>query len=115
MREIKFRSWAESTGFTEHTLSPGREVYIDPDTVSIQQYTGLKDKNGKEIYESDLIQDIDSGYIGQVVWDSDGVCFTTMFSEPDGRQTQWGFIPLGGEDNYCVVLGNIYETPELLQ
>jgi hypothetical protein len=66
------------------------------------QYTGLKDKNGKEIYEGDILKsDI---FTGQVIYYAP----TFMVVEKDG----WDMIT-NGED--YEIVGNIYENPELLK
>lgn len=70
MREIKFRAWVQ-TSLTDHTVGTMQFTHYDdgsinwellteeavkfPEDVHLMQYTGLKDKNGKEIYEADII------------------------------------------------------------
>jgi hypothetical protein len=70
---------------------------IEIDTKTIGQYTGLKDKNGKEIYEGDICLDIDG--IRRVVRYLDGSWSWQYYENP---QDHWE------------VIGNIYENPELL-
>jgi uncharacterized phage protein (TIGR01671 family) len=117
MREIKFRAWAKeqkimvySDDFTN--INPIKRLnaffhWIQDLKPELMQYTGLKDKNGKEIYEGDVI-----------VYDGD-------IDDPDSRyEIKWvdeiyGFqlsddIPISDVE-HLIVLGNIYENPELLK
>jgi len=72
---------------------------VDPKTVG--QYTGLKDKNGKEIYEGDVVRDYE-GVIHYVRWSVGDGCFDFTGS------------PYTLSDD-CEVIGNIYDSPELLK
>lgn len=75
----------------------------------IMQYTGLKDKNGKEVYEGDILKsDLDEVMIDTVEWDADGVSFHL-------KNVSTGFSQLRIEDWEWEVIGNIYENPELLK
>jgi len=66
----------------------------------LMQYTGLKDKNGVEIYEGDIVAFDNNGFNDKGVVIYDGPCFIVE-----------GFFLI---DNSLKVIGNIYEKPELL-
>ena len=89
----------------------------DFDEIEIIQSTGLFDKNGKEIYEGDIVRfsDCDDDvYITPVVWDKNYACFGVSFS--GGYPISFDYL----EEFYTElkdieVVGNIYENPELLE
>jgi uncharacterized phage protein (TIGR01671 family) len=81
---------------------------VDPSTVG--QFTGLKDKNGREIYEGDILRSV-----GHTT-DDDTLTGTVKFVDgsyivDNGKDAEYLFTECGENE----VLGNIYENPELLQ
>ena len=82
--------------------------------VIIMQYTGLKDKNGKEIYEGDIVVDNNSlngdmcGVTHLVYWDNDKKGWALKNNKR--KNPTWYFAEEEQE-----VIGNIYENPELIE
>lgn len=124
MREIKFRVWdprykemvpPKGEGFTVGDFAMGlyptkfcnepsfRDDFVFRDDLVLMQYTGLKDKNGKEIYEGDIVG---SGVLKFVVEFNDRG-FWEPFIDPNDQVANF-------PSSYLKVLGNIYENPELL-
>ena len=121
-RDIEFRGltgsvkgdiWAYGTPYKAESLFSADERYyirnkhaderiVDPKTIG--QYTGLKDKNGKKIFEGDIVKSKYGVFKSKVEW-NDSFC---------------GFLPFCNNDtgifaDECEVIGNIYENKELLE
>ena len=125
MREIKFRGkrvdtnkWIYGYYFESNGKSyiaevhPETEYYDDYDVVenvvneSIGQYTGLKDKKGVEIYEGDILQLDEISY--PVLFEDGGFQIKTSTSQGNSFAIQ-------ERVKKFVVIGNIYDNPELLE
>ena len=112
MREIKFRAWDKLT-----TKMYGVEFINFADfrdkegSTILMQYTGLKDKNGKEIYEGDIVTSLDWDGKFLCQYDSKFACFEFYDDQTD---TFLGGASYGDKVPLLEVIGNVYEHPELL-
>ncbi|ASN12903.1 YopX family protein [Latilactobacillus sakei] len=125
MREIKFRAWVRRldrmcnvTGIDFerneiNILRPGWHMseWLRRDQVELMQYTGLKDNNGREVYEGDVLD------IGLQNQDGKPVVAPVSYEKyiagyvlDNGGNGIWQRL-----DEDCEVIGNIYENPELLE
>lgn len=124
MREIKFRAWSKRrnkwvspmTSFSFVTADLTTE-FKDTEEIAYSQYTGLKDKDGKEIYEGDIVKfnpcapypldnNLEDGQMGTIVF------FLSEFLVKPLNDDGPNFIL--NELGDWVVIGNIYENKELL-
>ncbi|MEE6691386.1 YopX family protein [Limosilactobacillus reuteri] len=86
-------------------------VSVDPETVG--QFTGLKDVNGKDIYEGDIVHVVTGdGYrrTGKVVFEQEQGCYMV-----DNGWDKYPFNRFGYERDTLEVLGDVHENPELLE
>lgn len=101
---FKFRAWIpEYKRFIERRLIDGHEVSLE-----WEQCTGLKDKNGKLIYEGDIIRCLykTESYDGVVVWDKDEAGFSILV---DGELYSFAQRK---DDDVTIIIGNIHENPD---
>lgn len=139
MREIKFRAW----DYNNERIIPWEKLRIEKDedenTFSVvvfdgevgdyfddfpvMQYTGLKDKNGKEIYEGDILtsdqypyqDDGEYNYHLVVEYIENGFCGVMNCVNGVKRGISHGIAELLEITYQFEVIGNIYENPELLE
>lgn len=118
MREIKFRAihtltkhWFEESEivFQEGKWYESVQAFLDCfpmdlEYVAVMQYTGLKDKNGVEIYEGDVLKWNTTGYKGVVFFDK------YMFVMGEDEE-----LLLSYEGENIEVIGNRYEDPGLVE
>lgn len=139
MRELKFRVWdkrynhftkPETYDYLCYAIkSDGELLHVaikdicrkaEQEELLIQQFTGLKDKNGREIYEGDLVNFYIPGQAHgperedfkneEVWWDIDSAGFVFGKSYYDGWH---GLHPYEIKD--IEIVGNIFENPELIK
>ena len=117
MKEIKFRVWDNDLEimsysdaeifitFSDDGICIGYEIDDEIDDYELMQYIGLKDKNGEEIYEGDIVKLFEYKVIDNIVLPEEIVTINDIRKGCDTLRPS----------QYMEVIGNIYENPELLK
>lgn len=119
MKDLKFRAWSnENNRYCDFvTLDESRRwigwimsngVYLTTIDINLEQYTGLKDKNGKEIYVGDIVSEHNGDIVGEIIQKPSGeycIAWIGIFG---------GSSVLYDELSMCEVIGNINENPGFL-
>lgn len=139
-RQIKFRAWDKDEkrmlevyriGFDgpidgaqvycyldDRGAKGSKECFYDGDGLTLEQFTGLKDKNGKEIYEGDILAWHSNIYrkhdwVGLVLYRGAG--FAVQESDKSYSSPEWLDCVCRKDANIIEVIGNIHENQELLE
>ena len=148
MREIKFRAWDKKISkmfswevmnrnriFALDSNLPNKDFLVVPngENIELMQYTGLKDKNGKEIYEGDIVRILYTDWGSQHLGTPEQQAMT--LEEYKKSISRIGYVIYAGDRYYLrfngkygeyddgmyegthgekEIIGNIYENPELL-
>ena len=122
MREIKFRAWHKEKKIMGEVLGIDilhKEIFFSNEDVDcyehtdfkdieLMEYTGLKDKNNKEIYEGDIA--IHHGKMHKIIFNAEEARFVLRDDEFELE------IPFTNNNNKRMeIVGNIYENPELIK
>jgi uncharacterized phage protein (TIGR01671 family) len=115
-REIKFRDWDPETEEMRYFNLDQYDRTVHDAYGNIMQFTGLLDKNGKEIFENDIIVLSHPCWSVKCIvkYDNQLACYVLESFEKIDKGVRKSFLHIYQEDLNYKVIGNIYQNPELL-
>ena len=125
MREIKFRAWHKEEKIMGEVLGidilhkeiffsnedVDRYEHTDFKDIELMQYTGLKDKNNKEVYEGDIVKLRANHGIGVIKYYDEWGAFVVEYIKP----RPLAVLGMNYYKEDIEILGNIYKNPELIK
>lgn len=113
MRELKFKVWDKSRKLMldDVRLSGMLNKKFQCDSIEYLQFTGLKDKNGAEVFDGDIVNHPGIG-IGHIEYNEKHAAYKIVFK---GTTRKWLIDMIEREIRDIEVIGNKYENPELLE
>jgi uncharacterized phage protein (TIGR01671 family) len=119
MRTIKFRLWhKDGKMLYEDTIGDCLQWYREKQGTELMQFTGLLDKNGKPIYEGDVVAKFsfdDPSFRNEVIYRNGAFGYLTPDEAFHSFANNYHFDWKNCQSEKIEVIGNIHQTPELLE
>lgn len=109
--DVKSIDWDENGNLISINYPEGKDYFgYENDDIILMQYTGVRDKNGEEIYEGDIVEWLSAKF--EIKWLLSSFC---ICNRKIGNLALEIGVNQCGIQNRLIVIGNIYKNPELLE